>query len=311
MDSSENQQESTNYKSPNSSKISQNLARDTDKTKQELDIVENFIREFNQKLGEENIKRDNIYTMHQVYLNFQTHFQRANFQHQDENKIDIEKLKNDRLYIVFCTNATGSHKLPPFYIYEYKDEEVKEYLKNKESVIFKKPGDGWKSGIMLNWYNNAFIKFVRNHHRENDKVILLTKHYTEFILEFGTYHDDARSLEDVMTMQNDNVKMLYFPDGAYKILQPLIPLKISDRIYKNLRKELKNILPSCGLKICTQVIYETWERISPTDIQSSWKNLLQSDSRTEGNANSTSLVETKVIKNVRKRKTSLSKKHQQ
>lgn len=29
----------------------------------------------------------------------------------------MEKLKNDSLTFIFCTNATGSHKLSLFYIY--------------------------------------------------------------------------------------------------------------------------------------------------------------------------------------------------
>jgi len=59
---------------------------------------------------------------------------------------------------MFCTNATGSHKLPPFYVYEYEDKAIKKYLKNKKGIIFKKKGDEWKCDIIANWYNNNFIK---------------------------------------------------------------------------------------------------------------------------------------------------------
>ncbi|EFN67510.1 hypothetical protein EAG_00352, partial [Camponotus floridanus] len=106
------------------------------------------------------------------------------------------------------TNATGSHKLPPYYIYEYEHETVKKYLKNEESVIFKKKGDGWENDIISNWYNNVFINLVSDHHQKTEtigKVILLTKLYKEF-------EDD---------MQNDNFEILFFPPSAYTILQSL------------------------------------------------------------------------------------------
>lgn len=51
-------------------------------------------------------------------------------------KIDIEKLRNDYLFIVFCTNVIGSHKLSFFYVYEYENKAVKKYWKNKEDVVF-------------------------------------------------------------------------------------------------------------------------------------------------------------------------------
>jgi len=104
-------------------------------------------------------------------------------------------------------------------------------------------------------------------------------------------------LEDVMT-QNNNFKIVFFPYNAFIILQSLTSLKITKKINTNLRKVFKNFLTFYDLEICTKVIYKTWARILPTKIESLWiEKLLKSDSRTEGNANSSFLAKANVKSN--------------
>jgi len=271
----EKQQESTNYKSRNSSENSQSLVQETNKTEQELD-AEKFIQKFNHQLEEENIRRDNIYTMIKISFKLEPYFQCT---HQAKNKIHVEKLLNDRLFIIFCTNATGSYKLSPFYIYEYEDIEAKKFLKNKEGVVFTSKENMPKNDkIFANWYNNNFMKLVKKHQKETNasgKVLLLVKKSKTFILP-----EDA--------MQNDNFEILFFPFGTSQIVQPLKLLNMKQKIRQKF--EIFHYFCTCyDIGLFISKICELWANISSAHIESVWKKLLKSDSLIEENA--TSLVE--------------------
>ncbi|CAL1682008.1 unnamed protein product [Lasius platythorax] len=272
----------------NSPKCTENLTRRSDQ-------IELFAKEFIQKLihplKEEDIRRDNIYVMFMTKFTWRSLLPNTQ---KDTKEIDIQKLGNDGLTIILCTNTTGSCKLSPFYFYEYKTQKALKYLESKVAIPQTLKKDTLNQQIFADWYNNHFIKSVIKHQQETNvsgKVLLLVnEHCKEFILS-----------ED--TMQNDDFEMLFFPSNR------IFPLKryIRDIIRLRLKKVAKDFCTSYDMNIYMKSICKSWAHyITPANIKSLWEKFL-SDSRTEENTTSTALVKqtSKLIKNVTEEDTAL------
>ncbi|CAL1682050.1 unnamed protein product [Lasius platythorax] len=277
-------------KSPNASKCTENLTRRSDQIGQSN---KKFIEELIHRLNEKNIKRDNLYIMFMTKYTWRTFLPNTQ---KDAEEIDIQKLQNDGLIIILCTNATGSYKLSPYYFYEYKTPEALKYFKSEEAISQILKTDILKhQQIFADWYNNHFIKSVIKHQQETNvsgKVLLLVKNCKEFILS-----------ED--TMQNDDFEMLFFPPNIKRIRA--LTNNIVEIIRYRFQKVSKDFCTSYDMNIYIKLISESWANcILPALIKSSWEKFL-SDSRTEKNTTSTSLVKqtSKLIKNVTEEDTAL------
>ncbi|CAL1682040.1 unnamed protein product [Lasius platythorax] len=273
-------------KSRNAPKCTENLTRRSDHVEQS---AEKFISKLMHRLEEEDIRKDKIYLM------FMIKFTLRSLLPNTQKEIDIQKLGNDGLTIIFCTNATGSCKLSPFYFYEYETQEALKYFKSEEAISQILQTDILKhQEIFADWYNNYFIKSVIKHQQETNvsgKVLLLVKNCKKFILP-----------ED--TMQNDDFEMLFFPPNIYRIF-PLMRniIHIIRQKFKNVSKDF---CTSYDMNIYFKSICKSWAKITPAYIKSSWEKFL-SDYCTEENTTSTALVKqtSKLIKNVTKEDTAL------
>ncbi|CAL1682039.1 unnamed protein product [Lasius platythorax] len=273
-------------KSRNAPKCTENLTRRSDHVEQS---AEKFISKLMHRLEEEDIRKDKIYLM------FMMKFTLRSLLPNTQKEIDIQKLGNDGLTIIFCTNATGSRKLSPFYFYEYKTQEALKYLESKVDIPQTLKKDTLNQQIFADWYNNHFIKSVIRHQQETNvsgKVLLLVKNRKKFILP-----------ED--TMQNDDFEMLFFPPNMYKI--HALKHNIAEIIRYEFKKVSKDFCTSYDMNIYIKSICKSWANcITPAYIKSLWEKFL-SDSRTEENTTSTALVKqtSKLIKNVTEEDTAL------
>ncbi|CAL1682049.1 unnamed protein product [Lasius platythorax] len=277
-------------KSRNASKCTENLTRRSDQIEQSN---KKCIQEIIHRLNEKNIKRDNIYIMFKTKYTLRTLLPNTQ---KDAEEIDIQKLQNDGLIIILCTNAAGSYKLSPFYFYEYETQEALKYLKDKVAISQTLKTDILKhQQIYADWYNNHFMKSVIKHQQETNvsgKVLLLVKDCKEFLLP-----------EDIM--QNDDFKVLCFPPHIYK---HFLPFRV---IIKNIKKKFRNvskdICTSYDMNIYIKLISESWANcILLPYIKFSWEKFL-SDSHTKENTTSTTWViqTSKLIKNVTEEDTAL------
>ncbi|CAL1682041.1 unnamed protein product [Lasius platythorax] len=272
----------------NAPKNTENLAPRSDQVEQS---AEKFIPKLMHRLEEEDIRRDNIYLMFKMKFTWRSLLPNTQ---KDTKEIDIQKLGNDGLTIIFCTNATGSRKLSPFYFYEYKTQKALKYLESNVAIPQTLKKDTLNQQIFADWYNNHFIKSVIKHQQETNvsgKVLLLVKNCKKFILP-----------ED--TMQNDDFERLFFPN-MYRIF----PLRqyINSIIRPKLKMVSKDFCTSYDMNIYIKSICKSWANcITPAYINSSWEKFL-SDSRTEENTTSTALVKqtSKLVKNVTEEDTAL------
>ncbi|XP_070169405.1 jerky protein-like [Polyergus mexicanus] len=246
--------------------ILQNMPESSQNLKQnervELNKAEakKFIQDFTQRLEQENIIRDNIYTMIDMKI-------LGKHLYKNKRDADVEKWKHDNITIMFCINATGNHKLSPFCIYKYTHQEAPKNLKNIPPLIFKLQGNELEEQeILADWYNNYFVKFVKQHQRKTNvsgKVFLLLKNSLQFIVLKNT-------------VKVNNFEILLFPLNTLRILQPMKHIILDSIRYKS-AQALKDFYKSLDIGKYIERTCEPWAKITLTKNECLWRKIFKSD----------------------------------
>ena len=100
------------------------------------------------------------------------------FAGRSEISVPGRKTSKDRVTIMLCANATGSHKLPILMIGKFKRPRC---FKNMNAanlgVVYKSQKSGWMdSALFEDWFITNFITEVKKKRKDigvNSKVILL------------------------------------------------------------------------------------------------------------------------------------------
>ncbi|XP_029167901.1 uncharacterized protein LOC114938216 [Nylanderia fulva] len=196
------------------------------------------IQELTHRLKKKDIKRDNVYIM------FKTQFYWKSLIPKSDKKIDMQKLTG-YLNVIFCTNITDDHKLPPFYFYNSTMQTTAKDIKNIPNLCTTR---GEIQKIVKDWYNNHFVKLVKKRQQEtnvSDKVLL--------IVSGSKTHLDIHT-KDIT--QNDNFEIQFIPGGITLIY------KIIKIITKEIRNKCKEVFhefcTSYDINIYVSTINEEW-----------------------------------------------------
>ncbi|XP_029167902.1 uncharacterized protein LOC114938217 [Nylanderia fulva] len=196
------------------------------------------IQELTHRLKKKDIKRDNVYIM------FKTQFYWKSLIPKSDKKIDMQKLTG-YLNVIFCTNITDDHKLPPFYFYNSTMQTTAKDIKNIPNLCTT---SGEIQKIVKDWYNNHFVRLVKKRQQEtnvSDKVLL--------IVSGSKTHLDIHT-KDIT--QNDNFEIQFIPGGItliYKIIQI-----ITKEIRNKCKEVFHEFCTSYDINIYVSTINEEW-----------------------------------------------------
>ncbi|GAB1860387.1 Jerky-like protein [Camponotus japonicus] len=230
-----------------------------------------FIQKFTRRLEEEHIIKDNIYTMIDMLFTLKTQFHKRKEQIKKIGT-NIEILKDDSLSFMFCTNATGSHKLLPFCTYKYKNAEAIKYLENTEFPFLSKfqSSELEAEDNFVDWYNNYFTNSVKRH-RENTnirgKVLLLLNGSKKFFSSREIIKDNC-------------FEILLIPNGACAIFQPL-DLKIRSKIRRHFYYHFQHFCTSGDIGNLIEETCMPWTEMTSVDIKELWMKLFELDFSTK------------------------------
>lgn len=118
----------------------------------------------------------------------------------------------DRLTVLVCANATGSHKIKPLVIGKRGGPRAFRGIQHLP-VAYKAQGNAWvDKEIFSDWFHHIFVPSVREHFRavglpEDGKAILLL--------------DGARARPRESQLVSDNVLTVFLPAGATSSIQPM------------------------------------------------------------------------------------------
>ncbi|XP_076182411.1 ionotropic receptor 68a isoform X2 [Ptiloglossa arizonensis] len=230
-----------------------------------------FINKFKKLIKEENINLENVYNMGKSGLLWKA-LPTENFIGENEKSVSSYKLKKERITIVLCSNATGTHKLKPFIIHKYKKpKSLKDHM-DKLPVVFKSQRNAWMDqNLFIDWYNNYFKTSVATYQLENGiigKVLLLL--------------DTGHKIPD--SMDNENFKIMYLPANTTSLIHRLDQgmIEKTKRCFRHkmmqkviqYEKGIQEFYKHYTIKDCIDILIESWEFVTTTNIRNAWNKII-------------------------------------
>lgn len=129
----------------------------------------------------------------------------------DDATVPRLKQAKDRLTVLMCANATGSHRLKPLAIGKGGGPRAFRGIQHLP-IAYKAQGNAWvDKEIFSDWFHHIFVPSVREHFRtiglpEDSKAILLLDH--------------SRAHPQESELVSENVFTIFLPANVTSLLQP-------------------------------------------------------------------------------------------
>lgn len=235
--------------------------------------TEKFLEELSGIIDEENIDEENVYNVDETSLMWKA-LPRRTLAHEGEQGMEERKVKKDRVSVVFCTNATGTHKLPPLFINKYANPRALKHCIHSLPVVYKSQNNACIDETVFNdWFTNHFKPSVWQHQMQKyreGKVLLLV----------GNCKGHMSSQQ---TWEDSQFKIMFLPTNTSSIIQPMDQGIIAEckKLFRHnlLRRVLRyggirQFYADYDIKDCIDIISEAWGEITALNIRNSWRKLL-------------------------------------
>ncbi|XP_069195726.1 jerky protein homolog-like [Procambarus clarkii] len=183
------------------------------------------------------------------------------------------KQNKQRISLLCCANAAGTHKLKLLVIGISKNPRA---LKSARClpVIYKDQPSAWMSRVIfVEWFNKNFVPEVKEHLKsvglpQNSKVVLL--------LDNSSTHPRGDELV------NGNIIGMFLPPNTTSVIQPM-----DQGIIKNLKhhykrmfarrlnnqlRTIKDFYKVFTIKSAIWTIASAWDEVKQTTLRNGWKN---------------------------------------
>lgn len=223
----------------------------------------------------ENYELDQVYNADETGLYFKS-LPRKTLAAASERQASGFKEQKDRVTVMCCANASGTHKITPLIIGKSKNphcfKKVKKenlpvkYMNNKSAWMDKK--------LFMQWFKEVFIPEVKEKHGGRTKVLLL--------LDNAPSHPAAEDLNAV----DSAVQVVFLPPNVTALIQPMDQgvIEKMKKTFKSkmllelvMQHEEDNIIELAkkqNVKDCCLRISSAWDLLTERDIQNSWKRIL-------------------------------------
>ncbi|KAK9306373.1 hypothetical protein QLX08_002895 [Tetragonisca angustula] len=250
------------------------------------DTNESSARQFIQQLPriqeELEIGDDNLYNMDETSL-FWRMLPKEVLTGANEKGVkreSEEKIKNDRVTLALCSNATGSHKLPLLLINKHKRPRALKHCINHLPVIYTHNENAWMNTETFQfWYHSKFKPCVRRRQLEennNGKVLLIVDNFS------------GHNLPEEET-DDGHFKIMFLPPNTSSLIQPMdqgVITKFKKRFRHRLLQRFfqyengpSEFYADYDIKDCIDLIDETWYAIRSLNIFDSWGKILNRETK--------------------------------
>lgn len=234
--------------------------------------VNPFILKFQNKVAELGLCKEQIYNADETGL-FYRMIPRKIFVSSQEKVAAGLKIAKERISILLCANAAGTHKITPLIIGKAKNPRC---MKNFNSPVeYTNSKNAWMTGfIFRHWFQNSFVKQVREHMIENNlhqKAILLV--------------DNCSSHPaDLVASEDGQIIIMFFPPNVTSLLQPMDqnPIHVTKLLYRNSllstiiskpSEEIAVLLKGITVKDAILLLKSSWDQVTATVLKNAWKKL--------------------------------------
>nr|XP_034186984.1 jerky protein homolog-like [Osmia lignaria] len=233
--------------------------------------VDKFAKELTELLAKENIDEDNIYNMEETRLMWKILPQKI-LEHDEEQ---LKEKKKDHITIAFCANATGTCKLPLLIVNKYPNPRALKHCRHLLPVIYKSENNTeLDETIFRDWYINHFKPSVRQHLQQKQgekKVLLLVDNFRRNMLPKEAQNDSHFKLIFLPSYASSAIQSL--EQGIIEKFKKLFRYKLLNRVAK-FDGGVRQFYADYDIKDCIDLINESWNEITVTNIKTSWNKLL-------------------------------------
>lgn len=238
--------------------------------------AENFCKEFNEFVSRENLLPEQIYNADETGL-FWKCLPSKTLAAENERSAPGHKVSKERLTLMCCSNATGTHKVKLFVVGKSKKpRSFKGTRAVNMPVDYSNQKKGWMNKeICHDWFHNKFCPSVRQFLKSKglpEKAVLL--------LDNAPSHPD----ELLLKSENGNIFVKYLPPNVTALIQPMDQGVIASlkRNYRSsvLRKfieegnDLKTFFKNFSI---LDAIYEAaaaWDKVKFSTLAKSWRKII-------------------------------------
>ncbi|XP_046737740.1 jerky protein homolog-like [Diprion similis] len=243
-----------------------------------------FKNEFEKLVAEEGYSRDQIYNCDETGLNFRM-MPSKTLASREEAVAPGYKKNKERVSILACSNASGTHKLPLMCIGKsVKPRAIKHIKPEAFPVYYAHQKNAWMSrDLFQKWFLEQFIPLVAKFLKKNGlprKAILLL--------------DNAPSHPNESILRSEDIIVKFFPPNVTSIGQPMDQgvLETFKRHYRRLllQEILEKSSAGSTLKDCLRainiksVIYwsaQAWDAVQRLTLKRSWAKILSSTDQSD------------------------------
>ncbi|XP_076295784.1 uncharacterized protein LOC143216529 [Lasioglossum baleicum] len=234
-----------------------------------------FLKDFVKRLEKEKISYKNVYYAKDTGLAWKAFPKKLLERMKGKNRVSL--FEKERVTVLLCFNAAGSHKLAPLFIHKLEKPKALKHCKDDLPVIFMSQSQAQMDhDVFTQWYEKHFKPTVKifQFPEKDGKILLLLDNYQKDSLQL------ARELE-----QNDKFEIVLLPPGAASLAQP-IEQKVVENTKKFYRlKMLRRVLHFPGgarkfyydfdLKDCIDLFSEAWTDVTMSGIQNAWSGIVK------------------------------------
>ncbi|XP_058790938.1 jerky protein homolog-like [Phymastichus coffea] len=222
-------------------------------------------------LRENGYEEDQVYNADETGAHYKSLPKKTLAAGTEKQASGFKELK-ERVTVMCCANASGTHKITPLIIGKSKNPKCfAKFEKEKLPVTYMNSPSAWMDRkLFMDWFKDVFIKEVHEKHPEGRKVLLL--------LDNAPSHPPAAELNAI----DDTVQVLLFlPANVTALIQPMdqgVIEKMKRMFRKKLLREL--ILQQEGesiiklakkqtVKDCCYQIASSWDLVTEQDLRNS------------------------------------------
>nr|XP_044998554.1 jerky protein homolog [Jaculus jaculus]XP_044998555.1 jerky protein homolog [Jaculus jaculus]XP_044998556.1 jerky protein homolog [Jaculus jaculus]XP_044998557.1 jerky protein homolog [Jaculus jaculus]XP_044998558.1 jerky protein homolog [Jaculus jaculus]XP_044998559.1 jerky protein homolog [Jaculus jaculus] len=195
----------------------------------------------------------------------------------DSGAMPSVKQGKDRLTVLMCANATGSHRIKPLAIGKDGGPRAFRGIQNLP-VAYKAQGNAWvDKEIFSHWFHHIFVPSVREHFRtiglpEDSKAILLLDH--------------SRAHPQDSELVSDNVFTIFLPASVASLLQPMEQgiRRAFMRLFVNPPVALQACSTRLGMNDAVVNVACAWNAVPSQVFRRAWRKLWPTVTFTEGSS---------------------------
>ena len=239
-----------------------------------------FKKDLQQVMEENQITLEQLYNCDETGLYYRS-LPAKTLAVQSEKQASGMKKQKDRVTLMGCSNATGTHKFALMFVGKAANPRCFKHVNKKAlPVVYYNQRNAWADcEIFTDWFYHQFIPGVKKHLEDQG-----LPHKALLLLDNAPAHPEAGSL-----MSDDGcIKAMFLPPNTTALIQPMDQgvLEALKRRYR--RRLLHKLLledkdgqsmieyaKSINLKDVVYMVASAWDDIPASTFKKSWNKLLK------------------------------------